>query len=309
MKKNNFLLFLFIFCSFFSLSQEEKSMTKTELKKNFFSNSNYKNSSFNSEDLKNFEITSFDALGNKIPLCINNNLEISLDCKSKIKYAQIINSTIYDLDMNKIGHCFFGKITEKDINSFWNSLKHWKGNITIYDKTETYRLATFMFLKPTKDYFAIMNLDTTVMNLDKIETYKKLLVEYNNHLSKYPDDKKIIEKKEDIEDDYNKISRNNLKKLNKSYKSLLKNFNINKYPDDLEVLEKNQEIEEAYLAVLKKIDPNYRDETNWLEIFFSKNRRSIWSQDEGYVPYTKRERKDSNPISQEKMERYPYLEE
>ena len=263
MKKNNFFLFLFIFCSFYSFSQEEKRITKAELKKNFFSNSNYKNPFFNGEDLKNFEITSFDALGNKIPLCINNNLEIFLDCETKIKYAQIINSTIYDLDMNKIGHCYLGKITEKKIDSFWNSLKHWKGNITIYDKTENYRLATFMFLKPKKDHFSILNLDTTAT----------------------------------------------VKMLNKSYKKLLKEFDINKYPDDLEVLEKNLEIEEAYLVVLKKIDPNYKDDTNWLEMFFSKNRRSIWSQDEGYVPYTKRERKDSNPVSQENMEIYPYLEE
>ena len=70
-----------------------------------------------------------------------------------------------------------------------------------------------------------------------------------------------------------------------------------------------QEIEEAYMAISKKIDPDYQEEKNWLENFFSKNRRSNWSQDEGYVPYTKRERQDSDPISQEKLERYPYLEE
>ena len=149
------------------------------------------------------------------------------------------------------------------MDSFWDALKHWKGNITIYDKTESYRLATFMYFQKEKDYFAIMNLDSTA----------------------------------------------NVKMLNKAYKKLLKNYNIDKYPNDDEVIAKNKEIQEAYMAISKKIDPDYQDENNWLEKFFSKNRRSNWSQDEGYVPYTKRKREDSNAISQEKQERYPYLEE
>jgi len=97
--------------------------------------------------------------------------------------------------------------------------------------------------------------------------------------------------------------------LNKTYKKLLKTYNIDKYPNDEEVIVKNKEIEEAYMVISKKIDPDYQDESNWLEKFFSKNRRSNWSQDEGYVPYTKRKRKESKAFSQEKKERYPYLKE
>jgi len=261
MKKNSILIYTFLLCSFFSFSQEKSKKSKEELKSIFYSSFDY-NNSFSGQDFKNFEIKSFDALGNEIPLCINGELEIFLDCKSKKKYAQIIDSVIYDLDMNKIGHCFLGKITKKNLDSFWDTLKHWKGNITIYDETESYRLATFMYLKKEKDYFSVIGIDSTAT----------------------------------------------VKILKKSYKKLLKKYNIDRYPYDEEIIAKNKEIEEAYIAISKKIDPDYQDENNWLEKFFSKNRRSNWSQDEGYVPYVKRKRKDSNPISQEDKERYPYLD-
>ena len=68
------------------------------------------------------------------------------------------------------------------------------------------------------------------------------------------------------------------------------------------------EIEEAFIAISKKIDPDYEDNNNWLEEFFSKNRRSKWSQDEGYVPYIKREKKELRPVSRENKERYPFLD-
>jgi hypothetical protein len=261
MKKNNILFFIFLLCIFSSFSQEEKGISNEELNKIFYSSNDFDNA-FSDQNLKHFEIKSFDALGNQIPLCINEKLEIFLDCKSKEKYAQIINSIIYDLDMNKIGHCFLGKITKKDLDSFWDALKYWKGNITIYDKTESSRLATFMYFEKEKDYFAIMNLDST----------------------------------------------STVKMLNKTYRKLLKKYNISKFPDDEEIIAKNKELKEAYMVISKKIDPDYQDENNWLEYFFSKNRRGDWSQDEGYVPYTKRKRKDSKPISQEKNKRYPYLD-
>ena len=306
MKKNNILIFIFLLYSFFSFSQEKSEKSIKDLKSIFHSSDEYSDS-FSGQDLKYFEIKSFNAFGEQIPLCINEKLEIFLDCESKIKYAQIINSIIYDLDMNKIGHCFLGKKTKKDLDSFWETLKHWKGNITIYDKTESYRLATFMYFEKKKDYFSIMGLDTTDMNFDKVKDYKKLLNKYNIRISKYPDDNKTIAKQKEIEQAYMAISKANLKMLNKAYKKLLKEYNVFKYPDDEEIATKYKEIQEAYMAISKKIDPDYQEENNWLEKFFSKNRRSNWSQDEGYVPYTKRKRKDSNPISQENKERYPYF--
>ena len=100
----------------------------------------------------------------------------------------------------------------------------------------------------------------------------------------------------------------NVKMLNKSYKKLLKAYNISKYPDDEDIIKKNKEIEEAFLAISKKIDPDYIEEKNWLETFFSKKRRSDWSREEGYVPYLKGERKELSPVTQEKKEIYPYLD-
>ena len=210
MKKNNILIFIFLLYSFFSFSQEKNEKSIKDLKSIFHSSDEYSDS-FSGQDLKYFEIKSFNAFGEQIPLCINENLEIFLDCELKIKYAQIINSIIYDLDMNKIGHCFLGKKTKKDLDSFWETLKHWKGNITIYDKTESYRLATFMYFEKKKDYFSIMGLDTTDMNFDKVKDYKKLLNKYNIRISKYPDDNKTIAKQKEIEQAYMAISKANLK--------------------------------------------------------------------------------------------------
>ena len=259
MKKNNLLFYCFLF-SLISFSQDLE-IEKNELRKKFFSTIDYQKV-FSPDDFKHFEIVSFNSMNKRIPLCINENLEILMPCESKKISAKIIDSIIYDTLMNKIGHCFLGKITKENVDGFWETLKHWKGNITIYDKTESYRLATFMYFEEEKDYFSIMNLDTAA----------------------------------------------NVKMLNKAYKKLLKAYNISKYPDDEDIIKKNKEIEEAFLAISKKIDPDYIEEKNWLETFFSKKRRSDWSREEGYVPYLNRERKELNPVTQEKKEIYPYLD-
>ena len=262
MKKNKLFIISLFLNVFFLFSQEKNNISNDQLNNMFFSNDDMNSIFFSKKNVNHYKIKSFDALGNKIPLCINEKLEIFLDCENRIKYAQIIDSKIYDNEMNLIGHCYFGKITEKNIYNFWKTLKHWKGNITIYDETESFRIATFMYLKKEKDYFSIMNLDTTAT----------------------------------------------VKMLKKSYKRLLKTYNINKFPDDDEIIAKNKEIEEAFIAISKKIDPDYEDNNNWLEDFFSKNRRSMWSQDEGYVPYIKREIKELKPISRDNKERYPFLD-
>ena len=261
--KNNLYSILFILLPILTFSQEKaKIISGNELRKVFFLD--YDNNQFDIKEFENFNIKAFNSEGKEIPLCINSNLEIFMNCKIDIPYAQIINSVIYDINMHKIGYSFLGVTEESIINNFWAGFDYWKGNVSIYDKTGTYRLATFMYFEPEKDYYAIIGVDSTV----------------------------------------------SLKQLNKSYKKLLKKYNLRKYPNDKEIQEKNNEINEAFVALNRELNPDFDEEDeNWLINFFKKERRSNWSSEEGYVPYIKRERLESTPDTQENKKKYPYIEE
>ena len=115
MKKNKLFIISLFLNVFFLFSQEKNNISNDQLNNMFFSNDDMNSIFFSKKNVNHYKIKSFDALGNKIPLCINENLEIFLDCENRIKYAQIIDSKIYDNEMNLIGHCYFGKITEKNI--------------------------------------------------------------------------------------------------------------------------------------------------------------------------------------------------
>ena len=264
MIKNNLYKILLIFIPLAIFSQEKTEVISgDELRKVFFLDYNH-NNQFDIKDFENFNIKSFDSKGIEIPLCINSNLEIFINCDIQVPYAQIINSVIYDMNMHKIGYSFLGVTEENVINNFWAGFDYWKGNVSIYDKSGTYRLATFMYFEPEKDYYAVMEVDSTIT----------------------------------------------LKQLKKSYKKLLKKYNLKKYPDDEEIQQKNIEINEAYIVLNRELNPDYEEEEeNWIINFFKKDRRSNWSDEEGYVPYSKRERIESTPDTQKNKDRYPYIEE
>ncbi len=263
MRNNLYFVFLF-FIPLLIFSQEKtRVISGDELRRVFFLDYNHDNQ-FDIKDFENFNIKAFNSSGKEIPLCINSNLEIFIDCKLENPYAKIINSVIYDMNMNKVGYSFLGVTEENIINNFWAGFDYWKGNISIYDKTGTYRLATFMYFEPEKDYYSIMEVDSTVT----------------------------------------------LKQLQKKYKKLLKKYNLKKYPDDKEIQQKNNEINEAFIALNRELNPDFEEQDeNWLINFFKKERRSNWSDEEGYVPYSKRERIESTPETQKNKEKYPYIEE
>ena len=264
MNKNNLYYIILIFLPLITFSQGENNViTGDELRRVFFLDYNH-DDNFDIKDFENFNIKSYDSQGIEIPLCINSNLEIFINCEIQIPYAQIINSVIYDMNMDKIGYSFLGVTEDNVINNFWAGFDYWKGNISIYDKTGTYRLATFMYFEPEKDYYTIMEVDSTV-------TFKE---------------------------------------LKKKYKKLLKKYNLKRYPDDEEIQQKNNEINEAFLVLSRDLDPDFQeDDENWIINFFKKDRRSDWSDEEGYVPYTKRDRIESTPETQKNKDKYPYIEE
>ena len=264
MIKNKFSLLLMFFISMNIFSQEKNEIISgDDLRKVFFTEYNFEKQ-FDINEFENFNIKSYNSNDEEIPLCINSNLEIFIDCDIESPYAQIINSVIYDMNMNKIGYSFLGSSEEKIINNFWAGFDYWKGNISIYDASGTYRLATFMYFEAEKDYYSIMEVDSEV-------TFKQ---------------------------------------LKKNYKKLLKRYNLKKYPDDEEIQQKNIDINEAFIALSRDLNPDFEEEDeNWIINFFKKDRRSNWSNEEGYVPYTKRGREESIPETQKSKEKYPYIDE
>ena len=125
------------------------------------------------------------------------------------------------MDMNKIGYSFLGTSEEKIINNFWAGFDYWKGNISIYDMSGTYRLATFMYFEPEKDYYSIMEVDSTVTFKQLKKNYKKLIKKYN--LKKYPDDEEIQQKNLEINEAFIALSRD----LNPDFEEEDENWIIN----------------------------------------------------------------------------------
>ena len=124
----------------------------------FFSEYNFENQ-FDINDFENLILNPLTLKELKFHFCINQ-LEIYIDCNIETPYAQIINSIIYDMDMNKIGYSFLGTSEEKIINNFWAGFDYWKGNISIYDMSGTYRLATFMYFEPEKIIILLWEVDS-----------------------------------------------------------------------------------------------------------------------------------------------------
>ena len=90
-----------------------------------------------------------------------------------------------------------------------------------------------------------------------------------------------------------------IRNIQRHYKKLLKKYNIKKYPNDTDIQEQFAEISNAYQEVMLDLGVNKKKDKKILGVipqeYLSQERRSNWSQDEGYVPYTKRQLKDRDP--------------
>ena len=231
-----------------------------------YDNTNHIYRYFNSEGEEIFLIKSFNEKGEQIPLSIEKNLETeSLEIIVNNKsIGVLVNSIIYDLHGLEIGRFFRGERSKNNVRNFWNGVDYRYGNISIYDHTGLYKVGSFTF-KEQIDYYAILGIE----KIDNIEDV----------------DKKIMKKK--------------IRNIQRHYKKLLKKYNIKKYPNDTEIQEQFAEISNAYQEVMLDLGLNKKKDKKILGVipqeYLSQERRSNWSQDEGYVPYTKRQLKDRDP--------------
>ena len=89
-------------------------------------------------------------------------------------------------------------------------------------------------------------------------------------------------------------------------------FLVSKNPNDTEIQEQFAEISNAYQEVMLDLGVNKKKDKKILGVipqeYLSQDRRSNWSQDEGYVPYTKRQLKDRDPDTKIQKDEL-YLEE
>ena len=217
-----------------------------------------------------FLIKSYNEKNDQIGLSIEKNsetkaLEIIID---NIPIAYLVNSVIYDFDNNQIGQLYRGEYNESKIKNFWQGIDYSVGNISIYDHTGVYKVGSLEF-KQEVDKFEILGFEKPLdfENLDERSSRKVI-----RNLQKY------------------------YRKLVRSYK--IEDLDVKKSPEDKEVFEQFMKVSDAYESIMSDLGVD-KDDEKILGIipsdYFSQKRRTNWSNDEGYVPYTKRQIKSHNP--------------
>ena len=213
-----------------------------------------------------FLIKSFNEKNEEINLSIeknkiNQSIEIIINNKP---VATVFNSIIYDLNMNEIGRLFDGRYSKKNINDFWEGVDFRYGNISIYDYEGNHKLGSF-FMKEKIDYYGVLGVQS-ISSIDQM------------------DSRQIKRKVRDIQ---------------RVYKKLLKSFNLKRNPDDKELAVKVNLITTAYNEILNDLGYSKEKEKKILGLipssYLEEQRRTNWSEEEGYVPYTKRKREDHKP--------------
>ena len=217
-----------------------------------------------------FLIKSYNEKNDQIGLSIEKNsetkaLEIIFD---NIPIAYLVNSVIYDFDNNHIGQLYRGEYNESKIKNFWQGIDYSAGNISIYDHTGVYKVGSLEF-KQEVDKFEILGFEKPLdfENLDERSSRKVI-----RNLQKY------------------------YRKLVRSYK--IEDLDVKKSPEDKEVFEQFMKVSDAYESIMSDLGVD-KDDEKILGIipsdYFSQKRRTNWSNDEGYVPYTRRQIKSHNP--------------
>ena len=244
-----------------------------------YDNNSHRYRYFNNFGKEIFLIRSFDALGTEINLSVEKNpltesIELILD-NNPIGF--VFNSIIYNLDMVEIGRIFEGRYSQKNINDFWEGVDYSKGNISIYDYTGVYKIGSFEF-KQEIDYYAILGIDK-IENVDQMDA---------------------------------RVKKKKVRSIQKYYKKLLKKYDLRSQPDNIELQEEVEQVTKAYWVVMEDLGVSNKKDKKILGVIpqdhFSEEKRSNWSQDEGYVPYSKRDIKDYQPDSKIQTDQ-PYLED
>lgn len=222
-----------------------------------------------------FLIKSFNSKGEQINLSIEKNqdtnaMEIII---SNTPVGFLINSVIYDLDMVEIGRFYRGGHSEKQVNDFWSGIDYHAGNISIYDHTGLYKVGSLSFSQTKKiNYYAVLGIEK-IENIDEMDVREK---------------------------------KTHIRNIQRLYKKLSRKYNVKRNPDDAELQDEFGRITDAYVHVME--DLGIVDKKKDQKIlgfipkdYFSPEKRSNWSDQEGYVPYSKREIKSHQPDSKIQM--------
>ena len=215
-----------------------------------------------------FLIKTYNEKGDQIGLSIEKNdttqaMELIIE---DVIVGVLVNSSIYNFDMVEIGKMYRGEYSQKKINNFWQGVDHHEGNISIYDHTGIYKIGSFMF-KQEVDYYEVLGIDR-IDNVDSMDA---------------------------------RTLKKNIRNTERFYKKLIKKYDLKRNPNDQELREEFEKVAKAYEMVMSDLGVDVKGDDKFLGFipsdYVSEERRSQWSQDEGYVPYTKREIKGHQPDS------------
>lgn len=245
-----------------------------------YDNTNHRYRYFDESGKEIFLIKSFNEENEEVNLSIEKNpltesVEIIINNNP---IAFVVNSIIYDLNMLEIGRLFGGRYSQKNINDFWEGIDYSRGNISIYDYTGVYKIGSLHY-KPFIDHYAILG----------------------------------IEKLENIDQMSPRVLKRKVRDIERLYKKLMRTYNVKRNPDDEDIKTKADEITNSYWSIMSDLGVDGKKQKKILGIlpqeYLDEERRSNWSNNEGYVPYSKRKVEGHQPDSKIQKDELYYSNE
>ena len=245
-----------------------------------YDNTNHRYRYFDDSGKEIFLIKSFNEENEEVNLSIEKNpltesVEIIINNNP---IAFVVNSIIYDLNMLEIGRLFGGRYSQKNINDFWEGIDYSRGNISIYDYTGVYKIGSLHY-KPFVDHYAILG----------------------------------IEKLENIDKMGPRVLKRKVRDIERLYKKLMRTYNVKRNPDDEDIKTKADEITNSYWSIMSDLGVDGKKQKKILGIlpqeYLDEERRSNWSDNEGYVPYSKRKVEGHQPDSKIQKDELYYSNE
>ena len=245
-----------------------------------YDNTNHRYRYFDDSGKEIFLIKSFNEENEEVNLSIEKNpltesVEIIINNNP---IAFVVNSIIYDLNMLEIGRLFGGRYSQKNINDFWEGVDYSRGNISIYDYTGVYKIGS-LYYKPFVDHYAILG----------------------------------IEKLENIDKMGPRVLKRKIRDIERLYKKLMRTYNVKRNPDDEDIKTKADDITNSYWSIMSDLGVDGKKQKKILGIlpqeYLDEERRSNWSNNEGYVPYSKRKVEGHQPDSKIQKDELYYSNE
>ena len=103
-----------------------------------YDNTNHRYRYFDQSGKEIFLIKSFNENSEQVNLSIEKNPtteSVEIIINNEV-IGFVLNSKIYDINMNEIGKLFGGRYSQKNIDDFWEGVDYSRGNISIYDHTD-----------------------------------------------------------------------------------------------------------------------------------------------------------------------------